>query len=537
MIAVDYYPESFFLKKPIHKAKTASARLRRFLKLHGREIAALASGAAVGALGAGFATYYYDSKKMKRNDDAHAQMLKEVAAAHEKEQKRLSEEYMAQISEITSAQTKSLQEKDAALKEAADNYQQQLDTKDKANAAEIERLRKTFETESRKAHEAMAAKVEELEEALEKRNQEQAAQLELFHEQQKALFDHYNDQQLAKLDDLKSGFSEFAEQGRQRAEELMAAFLTSDDHQREALAANLSQYLVKQDELLQEIQKNKRELQEEFTQHIDMLKQNFNEAYGQLNQSLAYLQQMSMYGIWQANLQAEQVRQQLQALTTQHAEATNAAKQQYQAQQEQLAQMAVAAHTQRAALEELSEQGRKSRNADRMSIVKKSYVQNGGDESLIRSHDAVMQQIAGLRKEAGEGHLTAHDIANSKRGYKMPSTSIPNTSKWALQSNGQYKKIELLKSVPASQGGGVTPSAGNKPPYDSTRDQASLAALESQEKAARAAIAIRRNGFMTVPRTVEAMTGSAVVLPTIRTGGNRGQAAGGDTRALVPFGR
>jgi hypothetical protein len=225
-----------------------------------------------------------------------------------------------------------------------------------------------------------------------------------------------------------------------------------------------------------------------------------------------------MLGFWQAQTQATQVQQQLQALTAQHAEATSAAKQQYQAQQEQLAQMAVAAHTQRAALEELSEQGRKSRNADRMSIVKKSYVQNGGDESVIRSYDAVMQQIAGLRKEAGEGHLTDHDLANSKGGYKKPNTSGSQTSKWELQSNGTYKKV---------------PSSST---YYS-RDRAALAEQEKKDEELRKKLAARNAMLMNVSgrdNKTGAPSTSAAQIPTIRTGGHLGHTSLQNTRELVP---
>lgn len=423
--------DSYLRSALIPKAKTNSARFRRFLKMHGREIAALVSGAAVGGLGVGFATHYYDSKKLKKNDDAHAVKLQEMSEMQQREQQRLTDDYTATISQITASHTQSLQEKDAALKAAADEYQRQLENKDRANAEEIERLRQTFETESREAHLAMATQVSELEQTLEQRNQEQAAQLERFNKQQRVLFDRYTNEQLSKIDGLKSDFSQFADEGRQRAEEMKEAFRASDERQKEMLAANLSQYLAKQDELLEQIEHNQQELKSEFKEHLDALNDNFNQAYGQISQSLQYLQQLGAMGIMQAQWQAGQLQAQLQSLNAQHREESSALQERYQAQQAQLVQMAAETHRQRGTLEELSEQGRQTRLGDAKKRVVADY-----DPRFIAHKEEVVSQL-GAARGLNPSQLKANGLTGGLK-KKDFTTVLANT--WQLQQDGTYVK-------------------------------------------------------------------------------------------------
>jgi len=499
------------------KAKTMSARLRRFLKAHGRELVALTAGAAVGGLGAGFAAHYYDSKKLKKNDDMHAQALEQLNVQQAKDKDALTQRFMKSIEEIQSGHRSSLVEKDAALKKAADDYQQALNSKDEANVAEIERLRATFETESRNAQAEMTAKITELEEALETRNREQAEQLDQYTNRQKELLGTYQEEQMAKLTELRSDFAVSSRAAAAQAAEMQEAFASSDVRQQELLTTSLGEYVVKQQEVLAAIAASKEQLQADFAQHMGGLRQGFIEAYDQLNSRLNQLHYLSSIGIWQANAQAQQVAQQLQALEQNQKKAEGDAVALHQKQIAQLAQMQQQAQQQQAALAELGEEGRTARVADRMAVFKRD--QKEIDPSVVKQKDAA---VASIR----DGFTKRSDYEKSglTGGYR-PATAdfkAPLSSSWQLQRDGTYKKGSRLTdaaapALPVQQRLALTDAPR---PVSFPADQARRLADEQKEALVRAQMAARREAVLGDPRLRQSSSAPTTAL-TLRTGAAR----------------
>ncbi len=420
-----------------NKVRTTSDRLRRFLKKYGREIAAVVAGGAVGGLGAGFLTHYYDAQKIKKNDDAHAAELQQLMRIQEAERKALTDDFLEANKLIQQRHDVSLKEKDAALQQAAAEYQRQLDIKDKANEEEVERLRQTFEIESRQAQDAMAAKVAELEAALAERNKEQAAQLERYNQEQIERLASYQTAQMERLDGLKTRFDEFNTESLERADDLKEAFRRSSDEQKQQLQSSMAEFMEKQNAILEEVDNSRMQLQADFKRYMSELGQNFNQARQELQQQLAWLSQLSAYGIWQAQGHAVEVQQKLEMLNTEHQHAKEVAVAQHRAQQTQLAQMEQQAQQQRDAIAQLGEQGRRMRVTQDRSL--------GGDSVVAEKKTAVIDSL-----RDGYTNPKEYKTAGLTGGYKGLVGDRNPAARWQKQEDGTYKKVGSQTATPLS---------------------------------------------------------------------------------------